>query len=108
MYFENHKIFDRILIGREINVYCEKSDLILFNEKCLYGASMPEKTIRKSINFQIFNKNAIENIDVDNFEKNKLLLFSNIDLINYLDLISFGDKVGANRIKKQKIYQKIY
>ena len=101
-YFENYEMFDTILNQKEINVYCDKGDIILFNENCLHGASKPKKINRKSINFTIFNGDMLDNDDVTNFEKNKLLLSSNIDIINYIDLISLGDQIGADRIKETK------
>jgi hypothetical protein len=109
-YITEHKEVDRIVAPYLRVISAMPGDVILFNEKCLHGATKPISKNRISINFQMIHESTLSKLS--EFEQLKII-YSNayLDELNLINLFNLGDikfvKNNLEILNKQVIHEEI-
>jgi hypothetical protein len=109
-YITDHKNVDQIVAPYLRVISATPGDVILFNEKCLHGATKPISKNRISINFQMMHESILGKLS--GFEKLKIIYANRyLDELNLINLFNLGDSKfvikNLDVLNKQVISERI-
>lgn len=109
-YITEHKNIDKIVAPHLRVISAKPGDVILFNEKCLHGATKPISKNRISINFQMIHETVLTKLT--KFEQLKTIYANRyLDELNLINLFNLGDNKFVTKnldvLNKQLISEKM-